>query len=142
MANDIGRDIHQVAADLRPTALDDLGLHDALRALVADWIARFHINLDLQFLGESTRFSSEIEIAVYRLIQEALTNILKHAQARNVSLLFERRPTELRVIVEDDGIGFDPSAAQSASEIGAVKLGLSGMRERMQFDFRGHDDRI
>lgn len=131
LANDIGRDIHQVASDLRPTALDDLGLHDALRALGTEWSLRFHINLDLQFLGETKRPSPDIEIAVYRAIQEALTNILKHAKAQNVSLLLDQRPTELRIIVEDDGVGFDPNGASAAGHDATIKLGLSGMRERL-----------
>lgn len=132
LANEIGRDIHQVAADLRPTALDDLGLYDALRALGAEWSMRFHIGFDLQILGESKRLSPEVEIAIYRVIQEALTNVLKHAKARNVSLLLDQRPGELRVIVEDDGIGFEPPRPGSGVGVDSpVRLGLSGMRERL-----------
>ena len=131
LANDIGRDIHRVAADLRPTALDDLGLQDALRAFGAEWSARFHINLDIHFIGESRRLTAEIDITIYRVIQEALTNILKHARAQNVSLLIDQRPTEIRMIVEDDGAGFDPYAVTSNSQPPIVRLGLSGMRERL-----------
>lgn len=131
IANDIGRDIHRVAADLRPTALDDLGLYDALRALAAEWSTRFDIVLDLQISGEVTRVPSDIEIVVYRVVQEALTNILKHARAKNVSLLIDRRATELRIIVEDDGIGFNPIPPEPAGHPLPVRLGLSGMRERL-----------
>lgn len=131
LANEVGRDIHRVAADLRPTALDDLGLYDALRAFGAEWSTRFHINLDVQFLGDARGLSSEVEIAVFRAVQEALTNILKHAHARNVSLLIDRRLAELRVIVEDDGVGFDPNQTSATKEGSTVTLGLSGMRERI-----------
>jgi two-component system sensor histidine kinase UhpB len=132
LANDIGRDIHQVAADLRPTALDDLGLYNALRALGAEWSARFHIGLDLQLIGDPKRLSPDVEIAVYRVIQEALTNILKHAKARNVSLLLDRRPAELRVIVEDDGVGLETQRTAAAGNTDVpIRLGLSGMRERL-----------
>jgi two-component system sensor histidine kinase UhpB len=131
LANDIGRDIHRVAADLRPTALDDLGLYDALLALSPEWSLRFHINLDVQFLGDTKRLSLDVEIAVYRAIQEALTNILKHAKAKNVSLLLDQRPTELRVIVEDDGVGFDTDPRATTTRGPTIKLGLSGMRERL-----------
>lgn len=132
LANGIGRDIHRVAADLRPTALDDLGLYDAVKALCSEWSSRFHINIDVQIPGAPRRPSQDVEIAIYRGIQEALTNILKHAKARNVSVVIDQRSDELRAIVEDDGVGLpaDPSL-QSAYERKASNLGLSGMRERL-----------
>ena len=130
IANSIGRDIHRVAADLRPTALDDLGLQEAIRALCSEWSGRFQIGTDLQFLGEQTRFPADVEIALYRAIQEGLTNVLKHACARNVSIVVDSRPGDLRVIIEDDGQGFTPGAGIETKG-GREKLGLSGMRERL-----------
>ncbi|ANW00921.1 ATP-binding protein [Bradyrhizobium icense] len=133
LANGIGRDLHRVATDLRPTALDDLGLHDAVKALCSEWSRRFHIKVDLQILGPPNPVPLDIEIAVYRAIQEALTNILKHAKAQNVSVVIDQRLHELRAVVEDDGVGFSPEgAAPSENERKASgRLGLSGMRERL-----------
>ena len=75
------------------------------------------------------RLSSEIETVVYRAVQEALTNILKHARATAVSVLLDRTEHELRVIVEDDGIGFNVAAQQNWND--KSHIGLLGMRERL-----------
>jgi signal transduction histidine kinase len=132
LANGIGRDLHRVATDLRPTALDDLGLHDAVRALCSEWSSRFHIKVDLQILGTCNPLLPEIEIAVYRAVQEALTNILKHAEAQNVSVVIDQRANELRAVVEDDGVGFAEATVRSVYDAAASgSLGLSGMRERL-----------
>ena len=133
LANGIGRDIHRVASDLRPTALDELGLQDALKALCSEWSSRFHIQTDLHFLGSNGCLPPDLAIAVYRAVQEALTNILKHAKAGNVSLVVDHRFDELRVVIEDDGTGFspDPSPPTDTPKKAAARLGLSGMRERL-----------
>jgi signal transduction histidine kinase len=135
LTSELGRDIHRAAADLRPTALDDLGLQEALAATASDWAERFGIAVDIQFIGDDKRLPPEIETVVYRVVQEALTNILKHARARNVSIVLERRAQRLRVIVEDDGVGFDPDHPAAVSEAEGRRtrppLGLSGARERL-----------
>ncbi|TXN33551.1 ATP-binding protein [Methylobacterium sp. WL19] len=134
LAGEIGRDIHRAAVQLRPTALDDLGLREALATLLREWSLRHGILSDLQFPGEASRLPADIETALYRIVQEALTNILKHAQARTVSVSVERRPDEVRMIVEDDGIGFDAEKDPGQVEDGSAvrpHLGLSGIRERL-----------
>ncbi len=135
LTTELGRDIHRTAADLRPTALDDLGLDEALAALGSEWSERFGIAADIQFIGSAARLDPEIETVVYRVIQEALTNVLKHAQATAVSIVIERRAHLLRVIVEDDGIGFDPEAVNHAPQEESRRerrpLGLSGVCERL-----------
>jgi len=134
LAGEIGRDIHRAAVQLRPTALDDIGLREALATLLREWTLRHGIPSDLQFPGEASRLPADIETALYRIVQEALTNILKHAQARTVSVSVERRPDEVRVIIEDDGIGFDAEAGPGQVADGAPAkphLGLSGIRERL-----------
>jgi signal transduction histidine kinase len=108
-------------------------LQDALKALCSEWSSRFHIQADLHFLGGSDRLPSDVEIAIYRAVQEALTNILKHAKAQNVSLVIDQRSNGLRVVIEDDGQGF-PSELPAPTEYeerAAGRLGLSGMRERL-----------
>ncbi len=135
LAGEIGRDLHRVAADLRPTALDDLGLGRALAAYAAEWGERYGIAVDVDSLGApGRRLPSEAETAVYRAVQEALTNVVKHAEARHVSVVIEQRVTEVRVVVEDDGVGFDPVAVQrreAARTPSRRRLGLSGMFERL-----------
>lgn len=129
LAGEIGRDIHRAAADLRPTALDDLGLAKALRAHCAAWSERYGIEADVQVIGrEDERLPMEVETVLYRIVQEALTNVLKHAEARNVSVVLERKHGLTRLIVEDNGRGFDPDAAPGP---GGHHLGLLGIRERL-----------
>jgi two-component system, NarL family, sensor histidine kinase UhpB len=137
LTSDLGRDIHRAAADLRPTALDDLGLKDALLALASDWSERFGFKVDVQFVGGGSGIPPEIETVIYRVLQEALTNVLKHAQARNLSIVLEQRGRRLHIIVEDDGIGFRPEAVSNIESTtgekgrGQPPLGLSGIRERL-----------
>jgi signal transduction histidine kinase len=135
LTGEIGRDLHRVAADLRPTALDDLGLSRSLAAYVADWSERYAIGVEVERVGADTaRLPPDVETAVYRVVQEALTNVVKHASAQHVSVVIERRSNELRVLIEDDGVGFDPVATdgkQAAAAPAHRRLGLSGMRERL-----------
>jgi signal transduction histidine kinase len=130
LASRIGRDIHQIAADLRPTALDDLGLYKAIEAFCSEWSGRFGTNIDFQVLGQTDRLPPEVEIALYRAIQEALNNVVKHASAQNVSVVLDRRKQEIRAIVEDDGTGFDPSKF-GRPDLKGLKLGLSVIEERL-----------
>ena len=137
LAGEIGREIHRAAADLRPTALDDLGLHKALAAYVSEWSRRHGIAAEVQVLGGEERLPSEIETVIYRIVQEALTNVLKHANAANVSLVLERRSDDIRLVVEDDGSGFNPDALRDtgANPEGdgdiRPRLGLSGIHQRL-----------
>lgn len=122
----IGKEVHHLALELRPTALDDLGLHTTLVNYVEAWSERSRVEVDFHSTGlEAERLPAPLETALYRIVQEGLTNVLKHAQARRVSLILQRSPNHVRVILEDDGSGFDPEAAMSG------RLGLRGMRERV-----------
>lgn len=129
LANQIGREAHRIALELRPTALDDLGLHATLLYYVEDWAGRFHIQADFHSDLETRRLSTEIETTVYRIVQEALTNVVKHARATHVSVLLERRPNQLLVIVEDNGGGFDAAEMLNPAPP-SRRLGLLGMKER------------
>jgi signal transduction histidine kinase len=132
LASAIGRDIHQVAAELRPTALDDLGLYRALASLGAEWKKRYGLRVDVQSVGDLGRLPAEIETAVYRIAQEGLTNVLKHADARVASVVLKRTPSRLDVIIEDDGVGFHAGGeAASANDGDPRRLGLSGIQERL-----------
>jgi PAS domain S-box-containing protein len=115
--------------ELRPTALDDLGLMAALTSYVKRWSKHFGVKAELHEGGmEKDRLTGEIETTLYRIMQEALTNIAKHAGAKNVSILLERRQVQVSLIVEDDGVGFDEGQAFGAINGG---FGLLGMRERV-----------
>jgi two-component system CheB/CheR fusion protein len=116
-----------LAWELRPAALDDLGLTVALANFVEEWSKHFSIQTNLHTTGmDSERPSPEAETNLYRIAQEALNNIYKHAQASRVDVLLERRDGSVVLIIEDDGVGFEVSD-EALSEKG---LGLVGMRER------------
>jgi len=121
-------DIHDVSRTLRPAALDDLGLVAVVEKHCAMVAERFGkpVVFDHDGWDEGSRLSSEIETSLYRIVQEALTNAVRHANARRIQVLLERRPGKALVVVEDDGRGFD--AGQR--ELGGDKLGLLGIEER------------
>ncbi len=126
----IGREAHDLAIDIRPTALDDLGLIAALSAYIDRWSGRTGIAAEFQPTGvvAGDRFPPEVETTAYRIVQEALNNVAKYAMARRVSVILERQGDELTALVEDDGRGFDPARPGPA---GRRSLGLLGMRERV-----------
>jgi signal transduction histidine kinase len=133
-AAQVMKEVHDLALELRPSVLDDLGLLAALRHLHKGYQDRFHMPVDLQVLGlGDERLPSEVETALYRIVQEALTNVAKHAQAETVSVVLEKRDASVRLIIEDDGRGFDVnSVLGSRREYKPTdgRLGLYGMRER------------
>lgn len=119
-------EVHDLSMRLRPRVLDDLGLAAALERLVSEWQARYKIPVDV-VIQLVERLPGEVETAIYRIVQETLTNIARHAQAHSASILVERRGDIVRAIVEDDGIGFDVN-----TNYGERHLGLMGMRERAE----------
>ncbi len=132
LTGQILQELHSLSANLRPNVLDDLGLMVALQQYVQQSAKRFGLAVDFQVAGmENIRLTSDVEIALYRIVQEALSNVAKHSYAQNASVLMECRDDMLVVIVEDDGVGFDPAAVMQ-SEI-RDKLGLFGMQERAAF---------
>jgi signal transduction histidine kinase len=131
IAAQLDEDIDRLALELRPSALDDLGLHAVLQQHLEEWSSRYAIPAEFQATGlDGQHLPPEIEIVIYRVVQEALTNIFKHAGAQHVSVILERRHDQVRVIVEDDGQGFDLEAVQQSPDI-LRKLGLVGMGERV-----------
>ncbi len=118
--------VRQLALELRPPVLDDLGLCAALRRHVYDWGHHYGIAVSFEAVGlDGVRLDPAIETAVYRITQEALTNVARHAHATRVGVVLERRGDKCIAIVEDDGRGFDLRAAPHTRS-----LGLTGMRER------------
>jgi signal transduction histidine kinase len=122
-------EVHNLARGLRPSVLDDLGLLAAVERQLKEYEMTHGIAVDLHASGfEGRRLPGNAEIAIYRIMQEALTNIAKHAHATMVSVLLEHREASVRLIVEDDGRGFDVDQPRSHGD--AEHLGLHGMRER------------
>ena len=119
-------DVRRLAVELRPAALDDFGLVSAVERLVDTFREQSGLQVDLESgsLG-GERLPAEVETVLYRIVQEALTNVVKHSDATRVSILLTRRDAGAAAIVEDDGHGFD------AQEPGGSGLGLVGMRERV-----------
>ena len=120
-------DVHNLAVQLRPAVLDDLGLSAALERLIQDWQKRHHIPVDIVVHLGGERLPEAIETALYRIIQEALTNVARHAQANSISVLIERRQQQVIAVIEDDGQGFDIEQVQHQGH-----LGLVGIRERSE----------
>jgi signal transduction histidine kinase len=126
------QDVRRLAVQLRPKALDDFGLVPALERLVQTFSEGSGIDVDLEAqLGEE-RLPNEVETTLYRIVQEALTNVVKHAEATKVSILLVRRESSATAVIEDNGRGFVP--ATDSTE----RLGLDGMRERAEL----HEGRL
>jgi signal transduction histidine kinase len=126
------QDVRRLAVQLRPKALDDFGLAPALERLTQTFAEATELHVDVEArLGEE-RLPAEVETTLYRIVQEALTNVVKHAEASNVSILLVRRDATATVVIEDDGKGFDPEHVREG------RVGLLGMRERVEL----HDGRL
>jgi signal transduction histidine kinase len=119
--------VRRIAADLRPVMLDDLGLLPALENLLHDFTERTGIEAALDANGEDMPFREPLVSAVYRMVQEALTNVARHAQAKNVTVSAQARGDRLLVSVRDDGRGIRPEDLEARES-----YGLLGIRERAQ----------
>lgn len=120
--------VRRLAMDLRPAALDDLGLVPALEAFAERFTANRGTHITLRTEGIRRRLPRDVELVMYRVVQEALNNAAKHASARYVEVSLKRKRNILTVTVEDDGVGFEPGAVERTQGSG---LGLFGMRERL-----------
>lgn len=121
----LGREIHAVAVRLRPTALDDLGLSIALTQLVTHWAAQTNLQIDIEVGGLGPRLHSDVETALYRVVQEALTNMARYAGASRASVVLSSHDGQLSAVVEDNGRGFEPA------RVAHGRLGILGMHERV-----------
>ena len=119
------RDVRRLAVELRPSALDDFGLVAAVQRLAETFAEQTGIAVDVEARLDDARLPGEVETTLYRIVQEALTNVVKHARAGTVSVLLARKDGAAVAVIEDDGRGFDVDRA------GDEGLGLVGMRERI-----------
>jgi light-regulated signal transduction histidine kinase (bacteriophytochrome) len=127
---DVGHEVNRLAWELRPTALDDIGLQPAIQQYIEEWGQRSGLRFDLHLTLSDRRLPPIIETTLYRIMQEAITNVVKHAKAKNVGVILKATPDEAVMIIEDDGQGFqveheEPALAPSS------RLGLLGIRERI-----------
>jgi signal transduction histidine kinase len=130
LTDTLGRELHALAVRLRPRALDDFGLEAALQSYAEEWARQSGITIDVHTRGPSTRLLPSAESAVYRIVQEALTNVARHSGAAHAGVVLERRDGYIHLAVEDDGRGFDPDRAAMPDADRLQRLGLVGMRER------------
>jgi signal transduction histidine kinase len=122
-------DVHHLATELRPSLLDDLGLVAAIGKYTREYSSKMKIKVDTHISSLSDkRLPSEIEVAVYRIVQEALTNVAKYSNTKNVSVILRYKEGTLIAIIEDNGTGFDVSRVMALAN--EKKLGLFGMYER------------
>ncbi|MBI4494679.1 MAG: sensor histidine kinase [Chloroflexi bacterium] len=121
-------EVRNMAVELRPTTLDDLGLVAALESSTEGYAARVHLRVHFEAQGFERRLPPQVELALYRVVQEALTNVARHASAHQVWVTLRQHGREVVASVRDNGVGFDPAATLPRKEAG---LGLFGMRERM-----------
>ena len=121
--------VRQVTTNLRPTALDYYGLGAALEGLVKSFQDRTQLDIELKTDSRLPRLESNIEIALYRIAQEALTNVTKHAHASHITIKLEAPAHKVRLIIADNGVGFDPENLEPKSD--SQGLGLTTISERV-----------
>jgi signal transduction histidine kinase len=119
------QDVRRLAVELRPAALDDFGLEAALERLTAAFAEQTGMKVELKSRLHDDRLPEEVETVLYRIVQEALTNIAKHSAAGRVSIVVTQKAGSVGAIIEDDGRGFDPGSDVDGG------IGLIGMRERV-----------
>jgi signal transduction histidine kinase len=119
----------QLIFDLRPMALDDLGLAPTLRRLVTDLGERNATRIGFRLVGAERRLPHDIEASLFRIVQEATNNALRHAHASSIDVTLTMRPGDVKASIRDDGSGFDVAEARTRS-VRTRRLGLASMRER------------
>ncbi|WP_028307570.1 sensor histidine kinase [Desulfitibacter alkalitolerans] len=117
-------EIRKILFDLRPMDLDDLGLISALKRFLMDFQDKNGIQVDFQFSGNEQIYAPEIEVAIFRIIQECINNVKKHSKASMVRVNMERAPLKINAVISDDGVGFNVEEGLQSN-----RFGLKGMRE-------------
>jgi signal transduction histidine kinase len=123
------KQVRSVSLNLRPPMLDDIGLESALRWFVDQQVNETGLKMDLVSSLGGKRVAPEFETACFRIVQESLTNVARHARARTVRIELARKDSNLLLSIQDDGIGFDVAASRQCAKSGG-SFGLLGMEER------------
>ena len=108
LIGELGRVVNRMAFELRPVALDELGLHHAINHYLEEWAERADLRIDTQIDLDDRELPAAVEATLFRVLQEAITNVLRHAGATHVGVILEASDDAVRLIVEDDGRGFEP----------------------------------
>lgn len=124
------QDVRKIIFDLRPMSLDDLGLVPALKRYVEQYIKDYGIFVEITIMGKEYDLSSSLIIAIFRVIQESMTNVRKYAEATEVVIKIEYLPNKINVVVRDNGKGFQ--VEKVTKEKNNKAFGIVGMRERIQ----------
>lgn len=129
LTNDILEDLHRLAVKLRPASLDHLGLVPALDQFIKTFADESHLQVHFKSVGlqDADRLPADVETTLYRIVQESLTNVLRHAKASHADVILEHRESSLLLIIEDNGIGFDAELPRPNDH-----MGLLGMQERAE----------
>src|SRR5690625_3275473 len=122
------KEVRRIIYDLRPMALDDLGLFPTVKKHVQTMSEYHNIDISLNLLGDEKRLEASYEIAIFRLVQEALQNAIKHADATRINVALETLPDQITIVVRDNGKGFDLEALPQNDH----SFGLVGMKERVE----------
>jgi PAS domain S-box-containing protein len=125
MVGRVAEEVERLCRNLRPSVLEQLGLVAVLRAAAAEFAERTRVSLELAYVALPARLSAGIELSLYRIVQEALRNVERHARARHVTVRLRQQGAFVRLVIKDDGIGFDAK--------GTTGLGLLGMHERARY---------
>ena len=126
------KDVRKIIYDLRPMTLDDLGLIPTLERYIYNFMKESSILVELKILGDVSSFESAMEIAVFRIIQEALNNVQKHSHARKVDITVEKTSVRFSVLISDDGVGFNKEEDAIDKDIRSGGFGLMSMKERAE----------
>ena len=126
------QEVERISRNLRPSILNDLGLVAVLRATSTEFTERTGVPVTLASVGLSARLPAEVELALYRILQEALANVEQHARARHVTVTLTRHGASVRLVIHDDGAGFNPERPAARRNARAA-LGLLSMSERAAY---------
>ena len=132
LARETLKELRKTIFDLRPMSLDDLGLIATLERYIDNFIEYTGIHVDFKVVGQEYPLNKSIEISVFRMIQEALSNIRKHSKATEANVTIEFSPTRLNVSISDNGIGFNVDALTQDGDMSISGYGLANMRERAE----------
>ncbi|WP_051688132.1 sensor histidine kinase [Desulfofalx alkaliphila] len=125
------QDVRQLSSNLRPSILDHLGLIPSLEYIIDKFTKNYNIEINLMVTGRQLRFQNEVEVSIFRIVQEALQNVVKHSKATKVEVKFKFDNKITKLFIEDNGVGIENiSSIDELPRLG--KLGLAGMCERVE----------
>lgn len=130
LASSLGRDVNRLASDIRPMSIDDLGIQKAIESLLESWSETTSIKYYLHLSPKEVDLAKPVETVLYRVLQETLANVVRHAEASNVGVVLNVADGQVSMIVEDDGRGF-PADYDETTNSPTLRLGLLGIRERL-----------